>query len=152
MTGSIVCLSRSTSVVPEIRSTPIRAGKTCRESVKLLRDRFDRRLAYVWWEIGGQSYMLNEVLMRSGWARDVDFGDRLYSDEFPPAVQFAERWKLGQWSECGGFDLAGMAGSGAALDEIEQEGPGAGECDPSYPTVCIPPIEVTGDLDRLALC
>jgi micrococcal nuclease len=35
----------------------------------------------------------------------------------------------------------------APLDAIDQEGPGAGNCDPSYPSVCIPPIEVTGDLD-----
>ena len=55
------------------------------------RDRYERKLAYVWFEIDGQPYMLNEVLMRSGWAQDVDYGDRLYSDEFPPAVQFAER-------------------------------------------------------------
>lgn len=113
------------------------------------RDRFDRKLGYVWWEIGGHPYMLNEVMMRSGWAQDVDFGDRLYADEFPPAVQFAERWQIGQWALCGGFDLDSIApaASGATLDEIEQEGPGAGQCDPSYPTVCIPPIEVTGDLD-----
>ncbi len=111
------------------------------------RDRYDRRLAYVWWEVDGQPYMLNEVMMRSGWARDVDYGDRLYADELPPAVQFAERWQLGQWSLCGGFDAESVANSNPSLDEIEQEGPGAGECDPSYPNVCIPPIEVTGDLD-----
>ena len=35
----------------------------------------------------------------------------------------------------------------APLAAIDQEGPGAGNCDASYPSVCIPPIEVTGDLD-----
>lgn len=117
------------------------------ESDATSRDRYDRRLAYVWFTVDGQPYMLNEVMMRSGWARDVDYGDRLYADEFPPAVQFAERWQIGQWAECGGFDAENVAGSGAAVEQIEQQGPGAGTCDPSYPDVCIPPIEVTGDLD-----
>lgn len=35
--------------------------------------------------------MLNEVLMRSGWATDVDYSDRLFAHEFPLAVQFAKR-------------------------------------------------------------
>jgi micrococcal nuclease len=91
--------------------------------------------------------MLNEVLERSGWARDVDYGDRLYENELALASQFAEQHQLGQYALCGGFDAESIAGSGADVDEIEQEGPGAGTCDPSYPDVCIPPIEVTGDLD-----
>lgn len=111
------------------------------------RDRYDRKLAYVWFESGGLPYMLNEVMMRSGWAQDVDYGDRLYADEFPPAVQFAERWQIGQWELCGGFGIDSAPNPEASLEDREQEGPGAGNCDPSYPTVCIPPIEVTGDLD-----
>jgi micrococcal nuclease len=110
------------------------------------RDRCDRLLAYVWWEIDGRPYMLNEVMERSGWAQDVDYGDRLYADQLAMAVQFAERHQLDQWALCGGFD-ADAAQADEALDAIEQEGPGAGTCDPSYPDVCIPPIEVTGDLD-----
>ena len=39
-----------------------------------------------------------------GWETDVDFGDRLYANECPPAVQLAERWGIGQWAVCGGFD------------------------------------------------
>lgn len=118
------------------------------ESDATERDRYDRRLAYVWFEIDGLPYMLNEVQLRSGWARDVDYGDRLYGDQLAMAEQFAELWGIGQWELCGGFDAESVAaGSGASLEDIQQEGPGAGECDPSYPTVCIPPIEVTGDLD-----
>jgi micrococcal nuclease len=111
------------------------------------RDRYDRRLAYVWFQIEGKPYLLNEVLLRSGWARDVDYGDRLYGDQLGMAEQFAERWQIGQWELCGGFDASDLIGSDAPVEEITQEGPGAGECDPSYPGVCIPPIEVTGDLD-----
>lgn len=119
------------------------------ESDSTERDRYDRKLAYVWFSVDGQPYMLNELLMRSGWAQDVDYGDRLYADQFPPAVQFAENWGLGQWELCGGFNAesAAPAQSGGSLDQIQQEGPGAGDCDPSYPGVCIPAIEVTGDLD-----
>ena len=111
------------------------------------RDRYDRYLAYVWWTIDSKPYLLNEVLLRSGWARDVDYGDRLYTDQFAMASQFAEKWQIGQYAECGGFDASDLVGSDVPVEEITQEGPGAGECDPSYPDVCIPPIEVTGDLD-----
>jgi micrococcal nuclease len=117
------------------------------EADTTLRDRYDRRLAYVWFTIGGNPYMLNEVLIRSGWARDVDYGDRLYENQLTTAAAFAEKWQLGQYELCGGFDAENLAGSGATLEQIDQQGPGAGQCDPSYPTVCIPPIEVTGDLD-----
>ncbi len=60
------------------------------------RDRYDRVLAYVWITIDGKPYMLNEVLERSGWARDVDYGDRLYSDQLAMATQFAEKHQIGQ--------------------------------------------------------
>lgn len=114
------------------------------------RDRYDRRLAYVWWEIDGRPYLLNEVLERSGWARDVDYGDRLYEDQFALATQFAERHQIGQYKLCGGLDAGSItSGSGQADQQPVRvpQGPGAGTCDPSYPDVCIPPIEMTGDLD-----
>ncbi len=104
-------------------------------------------LAYDWFEVNGKPYMLNEALERSRWGRDVDYGDRLYENEFTMAVQFAEKYQLGQWALCGGFDAEGVAGSNEDVQDIAQEGPGAGTCDPSYPDVCIPPIQVTGDLD-----
>lgn len=117
------------------------------ESDETPRDRYDRRLAYIWFTIDGQPYMLNEVLIRSGWARDVDYGDRLYHTHLQMAAGFAERYKIGQYDLCGGFMAEDL--SNTPLDEIGQEGPGAGTCDPAYPDkdVCIPPIEVTGDLD-----
>lgn len=119
------------------------------------RDRYDRRLAYVWLTIDGQPYMLNEALIRSGYAQDKDFGDRLYASQFGEAKAFAKRWNLGVYAECGGFGLVtptpgpdGSSSGGAVAAPTEApSGPGAGTCDPSYPTVCIPPIEVSGDLD-----
>jgi len=119
------------------------------ESDATKRDRYDRRLAYVWLTIDGHPYMLNEALLRSGYAEDKDYGDRLYSSEFGQAKAFAKRWNLGVYAECGGFGLQpsdGGSGSQPAPTEAPS-GPGAGTCDPSYPTVCIPPIEVSGDLD-----
>lgn len=118
------------------------------ESDTTKRDRYDRRLAYVWLTIDGHPYMLNESLERSGYARDVDYGDRLYSSQFGESAAFARKGNLGVYAECGGFDVTSAdQGGGGAVEEIEQQGPGAGQCDPSYPAVCIPPIEVTGDLD-----
>lgn len=112
------------------------------ESDKTERDRYDRRLAYVWLEIDGHPYMLNEALIRSGYAVDQDYGDRLYSSEFGQAAAFAKRWDLGIYSEC-----AEPEPGPARPTETPQTGPGGGTCDPSYPTVCIPLIEVSGDLD-----
>lgn len=47
---------------------------------------------------------------------------------------------------------AGIFGEGVStttekLEGFEQQGPGAGECDRSFPDVYICPIEGTGDLD-----
>lgn len=113
------------------------------------RDRYDRRLAYVWLTIDGQPYMLNEALIRSGYAQDKDFGDRLYASQFGEAKAFAKRWNLGVYTECGGFGLQLSDGGGGSqpVPTEPPSGPGAGTCDPSYPGVCIPPIEVSGDLD-----
>lgn len=90
--------------------------------------------------------MLNEVLMRSGWARDVDYGDRMHNDNMAGATASAEKWQMGAWSECGGFDADAASDAGTTAP-APKSGPGAGSCDPSYPDVCIPPIEITGDLD-----
>ncbi len=72
---------------------------------------------YVWLEADGPPYLLNEVMIRYGRARDVDYGDRLYADQFPPAVQFAEQWNLGQWAECGGIGAGSAAVSGLAISD-----------------------------------
>lgn len=113
------------------------------ESDETERDRYDRRLAYVWLEIDGHPYMLNEALIRSGYAVDQDYGDRLYSSEFGQAAAFAKRWGLGIYAECAEPE----PGPAPAKPTETPPGPGGGTCDPSYPTVCIPLIEVSGDLD-----
>lgn len=42
--------------------------------------------------------MLNEALIRSGYAQDKDYGDRLYASQFGEARAFAKRWNLGVYS------------------------------------------------------
>ena len=69
------------------------------------RDRYGRELAYIWFEVAGDPYMLNHVLINNGWAEDVDYGDRLYDEQFQEAVAFAERHDLGVWGLCGDWGL-----------------------------------------------
>jgi len=69
------------------------------------RDQYGRELAYVWFESGGDPYLLNHILINNGWAEDVDYGDRKYDAEFQTAASFAERNVIGVWSLCGGFQI-----------------------------------------------
>jgi hypothetical protein len=99
------------------------------------------------------------VLIRSGYAEDVDYGDRLYDDELQEAQQFARRHDLGVWGLCGGFGLP-EPGDAAATDdsgsgssdggdvpeptEAPADPPSGGNCDPNY-TPCVPLVSY--DLD-----
>lgn len=80
-------------------------GKVFIEKDKTERDRYGRELAYLWFEVGGDPYLLNHVLINNGWAEDVDYGDRKYDKQFKAAAAFADRHDLGVWSLCGGFDI-----------------------------------------------
>lgn len=109
------------------------------------RDRYGRELAYVWFEVDGMPYMLNHILINSGWAEDVDYGDRKYDDELKDAAAFAERHDLGAWELCDGFrvPLEDVPEAVPAVEEPQQhpptqpEAPVTGNCDPNY-TPCIP--------------
>ncbi len=111
------------------------------------RDRYGREPAYVWFEMDGEPYMLNHVLINNGWAEDVDFSDRLYDEELKDAAALAKRHELGVWALCGGFEVP--------LTEQPQQEPPQQEpavvepepqpqqplqtgCDPSYPDLCLP--------------
>jgi endonuclease YncB( thermonuclease family) len=112
-------------------------------------DRYGRELAYVWFEIDGQPYMLNHILINNGWAEDVDYGDRLYDDQFKEATAFAQRHDLGVWGLCGEFGLPipkpteVPAVPTEAPYEPPTNDPGTG-CDPNY-SPCVP--DVSYDLD-----
>lgn len=110
------------------------------------RDRFGRELAYLWFEVDGDPYMLNHILINNGWAEDVDYGDRLYDAELQDAAAFADRHDLGVWSLCGGFGID-VAEESAVIPDApaEQPDPSApepepaptGGCDPNYDP-CVP--------------
>jgi len=86
------------------------------------KDRYDRTLAYIW----QKGRLFNLILVRRGFARVSIYppNDR-YEDRLRRAEDRARELKRGLWGECQG----GGGGGG---------GDGDG-CDPSYPTVCIPP-------------
>jgi micrococcal nuclease len=109
-------------------------------------DRYGRELAYIWFEVDGHPYMLNEVLIRSGYAEDVDYGDRRYDDELQEAQQFARRHDLGVWGLCGGFGLPAEEPTEVPVvpTEAPADPPSGGNCDPNY-TPCVPLVSY--DLD-----
>ena len=123
------------------------------------RDQYGRELAYIWFEVDGEPYLLNHVLINNGFAEDVDYGDRLYNEQFQEAAAFAENNQLGVYSLCGAFEMplgdtqsepvvqepaapvveepaAPVNDQPAAPVVDEQPAPSAG-CDPNY-TPCIP--------------
>ncbi|MCC6313137.1 MAG: thermonuclease family protein [Thermomicrobiales bacterium] len=123
------------------------------------RDRYDRLLRYAWldlgdsWRQGGQPvapaiYNVNEIIARGGYADISTFPpDVTYVDEIRAAVTFARDYQLGLWSSCDGFGVPLTAPVPAAapapapvLPVPAAPAPAAsGNCDPSYPTLCIPP-------------
>src|SRR5690606_27485088 len=111
-------------------------------------DRYGRELGYVWFEVDGQPYMLNHVLINNGWAEDVDYGDRKYDTQLKSAASFAERHELGVWKDCGGFGRPEPVAPTAAPQPTQAPDPVApaqpSGCDPNY-TPCVP--MVTYDLD-----
>jgi len=116
------------------------------------RDKYGRKLAYLWFTVDGVPYLLNHVLINNGWAEDIDYGDPYnpYRDQLSQAAAFAREHDLGVWAQCGGFGIElsnptpAVGGNTGA-----QPTPGAamglaGNCDPNY-TPCVP--NVSYDLD-----
>lgn len=68
------------------------------------RDRFDRRLAYVWYQIGDDVYLVNEVMVRNGFAESETYEPHVkYRDQLNAAEQFSVDKVLGVRLECGRF-------------------------------------------------
>jgi micrococcal nuclease len=88
-------------------------------------DRYERTLAYVW--LGRR--LFNVTLVRRGFATVLIYqpNDR-YARRLERAERAARRNDRGVWGACG----HGGGGGGGG-------GEPAAKCDPSYPTVCIPP-------------
>ena len=88
-------------------------------------DRFGRLLRYVW--VGGE--MINEVLVAEGFALAATFPpDVKYESTFLLAQTRARAEGLGLWSAC----------VDAAREPTRTSSSPDGDCDPSYPDVCIP--------------
>jgi micrococcal nuclease len=96
-------------------------------------DRFGRLLRWVWLDLDGEVYLINEAMVRAGYGeRFRDTPNRRYADELIEAEEFAQRYDLGLWGACGGI------ASDTPPPFIPEEAPASG-CDPAYPDVCIPP-------------
>lgn len=147
------------------------------------RDRYDRRLAYVWFSVDGDPnpYMANDAMVLSGWAQSETYKpDVKYKTQLDAAEQFSVEHVTGVRLLCGKFGQpAGSAGpSNEQIRQAYQKQPNQGQlpvfpqaqqppaaqptaapppppppasmdgnCDPSYPGVCIPPAWQVGDLD-----
>jgi micrococcal nuclease len=120
------------------------------------RDQYGRLLRWVWADFGtGQVYLLNEALLRAGYAeRYRNTPNDLYLDELLAAEAFAQDYQLGMWSSC---DVPYRASSGASRISVPRPtqalaptasailpAPTVAEsrpiCDPAYPDLCIPPF------------
>jgi endonuclease YncB( thermonuclease family) len=83
------------------------------------RDQYDRRLAYVWFELGGDVYMVNEVMVRGGWAESDTFRpDEKYKEQLDAAEQFSVQHVTGVRLQCGKFNQA--LGSTPSNEQVRQ--------------------------------
>lgn len=120
------------------------------------RDQYNRLLRWVWADFGtGQVYLLNEALVRAGFAeRYRNTPNDLYLEELLDAETFAQDYQLGLWAAC---DMPYRASSNtaqvAAARSTQAPAPLAPTnfpaappadnrpgCDPAYPDVCVPPF------------
>jgi micrococcal nuclease len=99
------------------------------------RDQYGRLLRWVWLERDEDVFLLNEALIRSGYAeRYRDTPNRRYVSELVEAEEFAREYGLGLWSACEDFAPVMASEPVPAPPRTPSSG-----CDPAYPDVCIPP-------------
>jgi micrococcal nuclease len=114
------------------------------------RDRFDRLLRYVWVEKNdGDEYMVNEVMVRDGFAIAKRYTpDTARAERLERAQERAITAGRGLWTACPDF-VTSLTPTAVAPTPVPQptepslvpvptEPPAQGNCDPSYPTLCIP--------------
>jgi micrococcal nuclease len=119
------------------------------------RDRYDRLLRYVWLDFGdGEVYLVNEAMVRSGYAALFTYPpDLRYVEEMREAQRFAREHGYGLWSGCltdaegdtneltpqNAAPPAPSESGNSPQPDIVTDPPQAFDCNPSYPEVCIPP-------------
>lgn len=120
------------------------------EHDQTVRDQYGRLLVYLWLSIDGRPYLANEALVRSGWASDKDYGDRLYASQMGDAAAFAKSNGVGAYRLCD----PGFGPDSGALTPVAPQAPAEPlavsseqECESSYPGFCLPPAWVIGDQD-----
>jgi micrococcal nuclease len=93
------------------------------------RDDRGRRLAYVWFAIGDHVYLVNEAMVRTGWAKSHRFGpDNKYGKELDAAQSFASAHSLGIYLACGGFGRpVGSQPSPAQVSRAKRAQPNQGQ-------------------------
>lgn len=104
-------------------------------------DRYGRLLRYVWIVSprDHQAYLINEILVDEGYAVSSTYPpDVKYQDRFLKDQQEARDAGRGLWSACPGGEATSQPVSPPTPAPVPQQAQG-GNCDPSYPTVCIPP-------------
>ncbi len=113
-------------------------------------DRYDRLLRYVWLAHPDGNRMLNYELVAHGYAQVSTYPpDVKYTDLFLDAQSTARNENRGLWGACGGFGIPVTPPTPTPAPVAPQPTapPSGGNCDPSYPGVCIPPYSQVGDLD-----
>jgi len=121
------------------------------------RDRFGRLLRYVWLDHGDEVYLVNEAIVRSGYAAQSTFPpDVKYEERIQEAARFARAHGCGLWSACGtdargdtnelaGVEIETPAGERTPRTPVQRQtevidsAGGVAGCDPAYPDLCIPP-------------
>jgi micrococcal nuclease len=94
-------------------------------------DRFDRLLRYVWLVRGTEYLLVNRELVRLGAAVAKAYPpDTAYQELLTQAQRAAKRAEVGLWEPA--------ASIVPLIPPISTPKPGGGNCDPSYPDVCIP--------------
>jgi micrococcal nuclease len=121
------------------------------------RDRFGRLLRYVWLDRSNEVYLVNEAMVRSGYAAQSTFPpDVKYEERIQEAAHFAHEHGYGLWSACqtdaegdtnelGGAEIEPTPGERSSMTPVPQRTEVAGDagdvtgCDPAYPDLCVPP-------------
>jgi micrococcal nuclease len=98
-------------------------------------DRFGRLLRYVWLNTNTGWVMVDRQLVLEGWAEARDYPpDTKYHDTLFEAQDEAQAAGLGIWSAA--FQSPLPTDGGVHLLNPPSAAP---SCDPSYPTICLPP-------------
>jgi len=91
------------------------------------RDSEGRLLADVWYDFSGDPYLINEVVVRNGWAAPTD-EQGPFSEQINAAAEFAENHVLGVYFECGGFGLPpGSTPTAEQLQDARENQPAQGQ-------------------------